>query len=62
MHLGPDMLDSEGVAISIPIVTILKPLHLTEQESGGGVAFLESLTDQDSRKPRKPLAKAPTCR
>ena len=62
MHLGPDLLDSDGVAIAIPIATILKPLHLTGQEIGDVVAFLESLTDSESRKPRKPETDAPACR
>lgn len=62
MHLGPDMLDSDGVATAIPIATILKPLHLTEREIGDVVAFLESLTDTDSTKPRKPRAAGPACR
>ena len=62
MHLGPDMLDSDGVAIAIPIATILKPLHLTEQEIGDVVVFLETLTDKGSRKPLQSAADAPTCR
>ncbi len=62
MHLGPDMLDSDGVAIAIPIATILRPLRLTGQEIADVVAFLESLTDSDSQKPRKPVADPQACR
>jgi cytochrome c peroxidase len=62
LHLGPEMYDSDGVAIDLQLPTILKPLNLTGREIADVVAFLETLTDSDSRAPRKPLPAAPACR
>ena len=56
LHLGPEIYDSDGVAIDLQLPTILKPLNLTEREIGDVVAFLETLTDEESRRPRKPPA------
>jgi cytochrome c peroxidase len=62
LHLGPEIYDRDGVLVDLGLPSILKPLKLTEAEIADVVAFLQTLTDSDSRTPRKPLSAAPACR
>jgi cytochrome c peroxidase len=47
---------------AVPTDTLLKPLHLTQQEIADVVAFLMTLTDPAAGTPRKPVPDASTCR
>ena len=58
LHLGPEIFDRDGVLVDLGLPTVLKPLRLTEREIADVVAFLQTLTDEESRKPRKPPAAA----
>jgi cytochrome c peroxidase len=49
LHLGPDLVDGDGAAIDPGVSTLLKPLHLEEQEISDLVAFLRTL---DEKRPR----------
>lgn len=54
LHLGPEIYDRDGVLVDLGLPTILKPLKLAAGEIADVVAFLETLTDTDSLKPRRP--------
>jgi len=47
---------------AVPTDTLLKPLHLTSQETADVVAFLMTLTDPAIKAPRKPVPDSSTCR
>ena len=60
LHLGPEIYDRDGVLVDLGLPTILKPLKLSGREIADVVAFLETLTDEESRKPR-PRPQAAAC-
>jgi len=56
MHLGPELVDSDGAAVDPQIPTLLKPLRLSEQEIDDLVAFLETLTEKKPQSRRASVA------
>ena len=59
LHLGPEIYDRDGVLVDLALPTILRPLKLSAREIADVVAFLETLTDGDSRWPRRSPQIAP---
>lgn len=56
------MNDDQGVPITVPPDTLLKPLNLSEREIDDVVAFLNSLTEKKNARPAKVRAQAASCR